>query len=1196
MSDAEESYGDEFRLAQQMKDTYCDESGKETNPAKAAEILHQIGLIYRKRSPDKISLIKSAGLLNAAIVRNPPNVSQIKSDLSELCRHILEQSNANNQTADLIGKSQQVKTSVIKLRNEVKEFLESKVPKIEELSPKTSRIALSKAKTTAIQELNKHIAHKYKQIMAELSQYCEDVMGKPPCEYVVVGMGSLAREEITAYSDFEHIILLFDDENYKSYLKYFKWFSVIFHIVVINVQETIVPSLNIASLNGIESSLGDWFYDDVTPRGISFDGMMPHACKFPLGRQQHTKNKQFTTELIKPVGEMLEYLSSDADLKNGYHLADILTKTCFVFGNEDIFKQFVDGVQNYHKTKSQTDTINDIEKQVKQDLNNFSTRFRLSNLKSQHTINIKQLVYRSTTIFISALARKHNISANSCFDIIDEMANNKQITQNTAEKLKFAIAVACEMRLRVYTKKNCQYDNAIDLKQDGIETFLDIVGVACTVSYFQIAYCLQCEVAKQLNFTKLHFYTDPQLINITIGLAFGMTNLTSFSKDSQKQIWDSNKFDFDACIEQLASEMKLNIINDCSNQTDLNPQQIKSVADYLDSAEVFDEAVEFYKHLLNVYESKSIDKSGDYDVAWANHQIGYCLMGLNEPDQALSYLRRVIEIQENRGSCQLIPATLYNIGRCHIDLHNYDEALTNLNLALEIKQNTTLNADTDRSVATTLHGIGMCHTDLHNYDEALTNLILALEIKQNTTLNADTDRGVAATLHNIGLCHTDLHNYDEALTNLNRALEIEQNTTLNADTDRSVATTLHNIGLCHIDLHNYDEALTNLNRALEIQQNTTLNADTDWGVATTLHNIGLCHLDLHNYDEALTNLNRALEIKQNTTLNADTDRGVADTLYNIGSCHIDLHNYDEALTNLILALEIQQNTTLNADTDRGVADTLHNIGICHIDLHNYDEALTNLNRALEIQQNTTLNADTDRSVANTIHGIGLCHTDLHNYDEALTNLNRALEIKQNTTLNADTDRSVADTLLAVGRCHADLHNYDEALTNLNRALEIQQNSSLDVDKDRDLAATQRAIGRCLTGLQQYDDSWSRLQRSLKILQNTTLDQRNDIGIALTFTYVGECSIGKQQYAEALIYLQKAHKIHRTQINWENDPYLATTLNNMGICLIELQEYVDALSRFKESLKIYKKFSSNEHIASKIESIRCKIDKCSLQVA
>ena len=1085
MSDVEERYGDEFRFARQIKDTCCDESGKETNPAKAAEILHQIGLIYRQRSPDKISLIKSAGLLNAAVVRNPPNVSQIKSDLSELCRHILKQSNANNQTADLIGKSQQVKVSVTNLRNKVKVFLKSKVPKISEITSKTNRIALNKAKTTAIQQLNKIIAHKYKQIMAELSQYCENVMGKPPCKYAIVGMGSLAREEITAYSDFEHIILLFDDENYKSYLDYFKWFSVIFHIVVLNVQETIVPSLNIASLNGNESSLGNWFYDDVTPRGICFDGMMPHACKFPLGRQQHTKNKHFTTELIKPVSEMLEYLSSDADLKHGYHLADILTKTCFVFGNEDIFKLFADGARNYHRTKSQTDTINDITQQVKQDLNNFSTRFRLSKLKSQHSINIKQLVYRSTTIFISALARKHNILANSCFDIIDEMANNKQITQNTAEKLKFTIAVACEMRLRVYTKKNCQCDNAIDLKQDGIERFLHIVGVACTISYFQIAYCLQCEVAKQLNFTKLHFYTDPQLINITIGLAFGMTNLTSFSKDSQKQIWDSSEFDFDACIEHLESEMKAqgpkkvknfwrktirNLSNifhktsaSSSNQTDSNPQQIKTVADYLYSAKIFDEAVEIYKQLLDIHKNKSINKSGGYDVAWANNRIGRCLLQLNEPDQALSYFRRCLEIEENRGSCRLNPSAFHNIG--------------------------------------------MCHTDLHNYDEALTNLNRALEIKQNTTRNADTDRDVATTLHEIGSCHTDLHNYDEALTNLNRALEINQTTTLNADTDRDVANTLHEIGSCHIDLHNYDEALTNLNRALEITQNTTLNADTDRDVAITLHEIGRCHTDLHNYDEALTNLNRALEINQNTTLNADTDRDVAITLHEIGRCHIDLHNYDEALTNL----------------------------------------------------------------------------------------NRALEITQNTTLNADTDRDVAITLHEIGRCHTDLHNYDEALTNLNRAIEIEQNTSLDVDKDRCLAATQRAIARCLTGLQQYDDSWSRLQQSLKILQNTTLDERRDISIAHTLNYMGEYLMEKQQYSKALIYLQKAIETYETLINWEKVPGLATTLNFMGICLIELHEYADALNRLKRSLEIYEKLPLNEHIANIVESIRSKMDKCSLKL-
>jgi len=47
MAEIETGFEEEFELAEQMKSKYCDESGKETNLAKAAEILHQIGLIYR---------------------------------------------------------------------------------------------------------------------------------------------------------------------------------------------------------------------------------------------------------------------------------------------------------------------------------------------------------------------------------------------------------------------------------------------------------------------------------------------------------------------------------------------------------------------------------------------------------------------------------------------------------------------------------------------------------------------------------------------------------------------------------------------------------------------------------------------------------------------------------------------------------------------------------------------------------------------------------------------------------------------------------------------------------------------------------------------------------------------------------------------------------------------------------------------
>ena len=122
-------FDEELQLAEQMKRNYCKKSvekgkrQKETDPEKAAEILHKIALIYKLRSPNKISLIKCVGLLNAAILRNPSNISQVKADLTDVCKHVLKQANANNPNADLVALANTVKDEIKKLRNIVNDFL-----------------------------------------------------------------------------------------------------------------------------------------------------------------------------------------------------------------------------------------------------------------------------------------------------------------------------------------------------------------------------------------------------------------------------------------------------------------------------------------------------------------------------------------------------------------------------------------------------------------------------------------------------------------------------------------------------------------------------------------------------------------------------------------------------------------------------------------------------------------------------------------------------------------------------------------------------------------------------------------------------------------------------------------------------------------------------------------------------------------
>jgi len=76
---------EEDNLAQQLIDL-CNGDGKETYPSESATILHKLAKIYDKRNYESktkrmICLIQSAALYNAAIVRLPDNVKEIKTDL-----------------------------------------------------------------------------------------------------------------------------------------------------------------------------------------------------------------------------------------------------------------------------------------------------------------------------------------------------------------------------------------------------------------------------------------------------------------------------------------------------------------------------------------------------------------------------------------------------------------------------------------------------------------------------------------------------------------------------------------------------------------------------------------------------------------------------------------------------------------------------------------------------------------------------------------------------------------------------------------------------------------------------------------------------------------------------------------------------------------------------------------------------------
>ena len=757
-------------LAYQLKNI-CNENGCETDPHKSAEIFHKLGQIYSKITSDKISLIKSVGLLNAALVRKPHHKTEIENDLFQICHQILRQANARDQTADLIAQGRYVKTQIDSMRERTKRGLNqrNKTAQSSFQNTSSSKVKFQRQhRIMSVREIQFQVTEQYKEIMRNVCHYCVNVLGPPPCKFAVTGMGSLARTEITPYSDFEHVILLEIHANYEQHLEYFRWLSVIFHVIILNVQETIIPSLNIKHLNDKSSEMGDWFYDS-NVRGVSFDGMMVHAWKFPLGRTQPTENKPWTTELIKPVDEMLKYLSSDVSLKNGYHLSDILMETCFVYGDPNLHVQFENGIDEHVKSKTVDQRYIEIKTQVEEDLDKYAIRHILINLRPKHILNVKQLFYRTSTLFIAALGKLLGAQSTSSFDIIDELAEQRKISDYAEQHLSFAIAISCELRLSVYMNENSQHDNISSGRdlETMFEKVLTIIDKESLISYFQITYCLQLELIKKLAITSAYIYSNPNLLNLTICNALRLDEkmlvllenhimlCSSTSSSISRLKLNEKKTDYKEMCHYFDKTLAL-VINDfrnCASQTMSKvevPQKIEHFLLFLKNLGVTTvvDYAEFIKYFLQVvYYSEVIPKS--VSSKWYDLNVYMSRLATSKLDKCVDlniinfflpiyyYLRSVRKRFPLKVIHFLIEGLSLFISK------NFYEAIANFQLALGIllslnvkKSNTSMSFDPNYKtlflicVGTSLMLIAICSYFLNQKEELLVSLKTAVSFFQ----------------------------------------------------------------------------------------------------------------------------------------------------------------------------------------------------------------------------------------------------------------------------------------------------------------------------------------------------------------------------------------------------------------------------------------------------------------------------------
>ena len=909
---------EEHKLAETLK-TIWDQNDKNENPTEFAKIFHKMAWLYQKKNSNMFSLIRSAALYNAALVRSPANVS-ILEDLKLLCRDVLYKAKAQNKDADLVELAKTVKQKFQHMRFEVnKKLLKISVSKVnnldKELPPKARQ-----DKIRGVRELQKQITADYIKIMSELSDSCKKVIGKPPCKFALVGMGSLARLETTPFSDFEHIIVLEEIsqqtvDNKEDILNYFRWFSVIFQIILINIRETIIPGVAIPSLNN-HPKYGNWFHDKFTTRGVSFDGMMPHASKFPLGRQKLTKHKPWTTELIKPINEMLEYLTSEQDLKNGYHLRDILTKVCFVNGEQSIFNMFQEKKQILLDKEKDKTVQNEIRRVTNEDLNDFAARKHLLELKINTSFNLKKVIYRSTTLFISAFGRLNRIHANSCFDIVEELERKKKISSSTKHELLFAVALACETRLRWYIKCKSQKDT-IESKsntQNAIQLLSDMMGKTNVYNYFKIVYALQCGLTKELKAKKFHFYSNPIMLNCILFYCLednSMLNNYKISYLLSKQTKPEMLYKIDECLILLNKHTQ-----EQQNQKPYKPEKSNLSSKSIEiqnkkkllNFKNFNEIREYYETFIYLLKEPELNKNNKVSVAL--YEIGTCMLQKDKPTEAMNYFQNSLEIDKRLSDDPQddlnISVTLHSIGECLMKMDKPIEAMDQFQKSLEIVERLSGDPQNDGSLSVILHSIGKCLMKMDKPIEAMDQFQKSLQIKQRLSGDPQNDRSLSVTLHSIGECLMKMDKPIEAMDQFQKSLDIDERLSDDPQNDRSLSITLHSIGKCLMKMDKPIEAMDQFQKSLDIDERLSDDPQNDRSLSVTLHSIGECLMKMDKPIEAMDQFQKSLQIKQRLSGDPQNDRSLSVTLHSIGKCLMKMDKPIEAMDQFQKSLEFEQ--------------------------------------------------------------------------------------------------------------------------------------------------------------------------------------------------------------------------------------------------------------------------------------------------
>ena len=601
------------------------------------------------------------------------------------------------------------------------------------------------------------IAKAIKSLLGDFYQAGEQALGPPPCQYAIMGLGSIALQQTTPYSDLEFAILMEDapdEATAEAWRTYFRKLTHLVHFRVINLGETVLP------FSEYKISL-----DHLGRKGLNFD----LGGKTPLGR----KDKDY--ELIQPVAGMMKYLKNEDNKMEQMDklLPFVLERTCYISGAQGLHNDYLAAQRAFWSSCQDAAGKHAYQERMRKVLLEGITeldhsqpgvlkagRKQAGNLRTVgpklhpedagRLYDVKQEIYRLPDRLLYGLAMYFGICPESAWDAVDKLKEKHIIgvsdsAKHASHRLQYAVSFATMLRLATYIRYGQQKEtlagstSRVDTKQTVSELFaLPEEALQENGSLFKYYYTALALHSEMNGFFKmLHLRSQIQSDRDLHRMLSVFCPGGKYTPGQEKTHFCSSGFYDTSCAAKIA------IYN-----------RLLRYEEAVKCAEAHLEAVK------QGYDQKKL--------ARAHHNLGVSYYHLGRFDQSFDHFKRSLELLEALypGGDPQVASVLRSLGIAHYNLSEFQESLEYFEQSLKMLQG--LYQEKNPETAQALVSVGAAHEQLESFEASLQHKADALKMLQALYLEKDPE--VARALLSLGESYALSGKLPESLQHKEKAL------------------------------------------------------------------------------------------------------------------------------------------------------------------------------------------------------------------------------------------------------------------------------------------------------------------------------------------------------------------------------------------------------------------------------------------